>query len=74
MSKAAGDGAEYWIKRLNLVAHPEGGYFAEVYRARERIPEEALPARYGGSRVMSTSIYFMICAGQVSAWHRLKSD
>ncbi|MEO1385558.1 MAG: cupin domain-containing protein [Bacteroidota bacterium] len=25
--------ATYWIEKLNLKAHPEGGFFAESYRA-----------------------------------------
>ena len=63
-----------WIKTLALIEHPEGGYFREIYRAGESIPAEALPARYGGPRAFSTSIYFLLRAGQVSHIHRLRSD
>ena len=66
--------AAYWIKRLGLQPHPEGGHFREVYRSQEKLPRRVLPERYGGERSFSTSIYFMIGAGEVSAWHRLKSD
>lgn len=33
--------AAYWIATLGLAAHPEGGYFAETYRAAllERFPQ-----------------------------------
>jgi len=66
--------SEYWIKKLNLQKHPEGGYFCEVYRAGEEIKQEHLPARYSGGRNHSTSIYFLLTSGEFSAFHRIKSD
>jgi predicted cupin superfamily sugar epimerase len=66
--------AEYWIKRLDLRAHPEGGYFIESYRSGELISQSALPDRYSGPRSFSTSIYFLLQEGVFSAFHRIKSD
>lgn len=66
--------ATYWIRTLKLIEHPEGGYYRETYRAAESIPSEALPARYAGARAFSTSIYFLLKTGQVSHFHRLRSD
>jgi len=66
--------AEYWIEHLRLVPHPEGGHFRETYRAAESIAGAHLPARYGGPRVHSTAIYFLLRAGEVSSLHRIKSD
>ena len=28
-----GKTAKYWIKKLGLLPHPEGGYFKETYRS-----------------------------------------
>lgn len=67
-------GSKYWIQRLNLKKHPEGGYFKETYRSAERIPAVHLPARYGGDRCFSTSIYFLLESDDFSAFHRIKSD
>jgi predicted cupin superfamily sugar epimerase len=67
-------GAEYWIRKLNLAPHPEGGYYRETYRAAESVPAAGLPRRYGGRRAMATAILFLLKAGQVSRLHRLKSD
>lgn len=64
----------YWIKKLNLKEHPEGGYFCETYRSNERINESKLPDRYHSSRVFGTSIYFMLTKESVSNFHRLNSD
>ena len=66
--------AEYWIEKLQLQKHPEGGYFKEVYRADETIPKHSLLERYSGERNHSTSIYFLITGDEFSAFHRIKSD
>ncbi len=66
--------ADYWIQNLNLLPHPEGGYYREVYRSSEHIPHNALPERYSGDRNFATSIYFLLESGLPSRLHRLKSD
>ena len=66
--------AQYWIEKLGLARHPEGGYYREVYRSPESIAAEALPGRYEGARVLATSIYFLLPGSQVSRLHRLCSD
>lgn len=66
--------ADYWIEKLSLTPHPEGGYYREIYRAPESVLKEALPERFEGSRPFSTSIFFLLKSGQVSRLHRLKSD
>ena len=66
--------AEYWIEKLNLQPHPEGGFYKENYRSTEVIPGEALPPRFGGARTYSTSIYFLLRSEDRSAFHRIQSD
>ncbi len=66
--------AQYWIEKLSLQPHPEGGYFREMYRSQESIAAEGLPDRYGGSRSMGTSIYFLLTGDSFSAFHRIQSD
>ncbi len=64
----------HWINILNLLPHPEGGFYRESYRATGSISAEALPARYAGSRAFVTHIYFMLVAGNFSAFHKVASD
>lgn len=64
----------YIIEKLKLIAHPEGGYFNEIYRSSELISKSSLPQRYNADRNFSTSIYFMLAGEQISLFHRLKSD
>ena len=62
------------VRQLELVPHPEGGYFRETYRASESVAPGALPRRFGGERSLSTAIYFLLEAGQCSHLHRIRSD
>ncbi|GAB4423536.1 MAG: cupin domain-containing protein [Bacteroidia bacterium] len=63
-----------WIQHLDLLPHPEGGYYQEVYRAAETIPAHVLPPRYGGDRPFATGIYFLLTGDTFSAFHRIDSD
>lgn len=62
------------IRLLKLKPHPEGGYYAETYRASEALAAAALPPRYNGARALSTAIYYLLTDDSFSAMHRLKSD
>jgi uncharacterized protein len=66
--------ANFWIEKLKLIKHPEGGYYGEVYRSDEQIEMEALPERYSGARSFATSIYFLLKGKEFSSFHRLQSD
>jgi predicted cupin superfamily sugar epimerase len=66
--------AVYYVKALNMLPHPEGGYFAETYRSAEAIPHAALPSRFGGDRAYSTAIYFLLESHHTSTLHRIQAD
>lgn len=66
--------AQEYIKKLNLIPHPEGGYYREIYRAEGIVSQQNLPMRYNGGRAYSTSIYYLLESGDVSSLHRLASD
>jgi uncharacterized protein len=65
---------EYWIRHLNLLPHPEGGFYRETYRSNEIIPHEGLPDRFPTARNFSTAIYFLLRSEDKSLFHRIKSD
>ncbi len=69
-----GMNAQYWIASLDLLPHPEGGCYREVYQSNERCLANGLPERFGADRAFSTAIYFLLQAGELSAFHRIKSD
>ncbi|SMG57272.1 cupin domain-containing protein [Paraburkholderia susongensis] len=62
------------IRRLDLKPHPEGGFFAETYRSAARVLRDGEPAKPDGQRAASTAIYYLLCDGAHSAWHRIRSD
>lgn len=66
--------AEDWISKLDLQAHPEGGHFKEVYRSEESIASQALPNRFSGDRSLATSIFYLLRKGEISKFHKIKSD
>jgi uncharacterized protein len=58
------------VATLKMQPHPEGGFFAEVFRSQEQVtPDDGRPTRPG-----LTTIDFLLARGQFSAWHRVASD
>ena len=66
--------ADYYIKKLALIAHPEGGYFKEVYRSGQSIAQTVLPNEFSGDRVFSTAIYYLLKNQDFSAFHQINQD
>lgn len=54
--------SEEVVRILDLSAHPEGGFYKELYRAT------------GEGRSPITSIYFLLDASQASHWHRIDAS
>ena len=62
------------IEQFDLKPHPEGGWYCQTYKSHELIQANALPERFTADRSFSTAIYFLLEAGNFSAFHRIKSD
>ncbi len=54
------------VSELNLLPHPEGGFYKETYRSIEKLENI--------DRHLVTSIYFLLTSDNVSRFHRIKSD
>lgn len=57
------------VRELGLAAHPEGGFFREIFRSPSTVV-----AGERGCRSTMTTIYFLLASGQSSRWHALRSD
>lgn len=57
---------EQFVEKFNMNTHPEGGFYSEIYRSEMKIP--------GMERQLMTSIYFLLRSGEISRFHRIKSD
>ncbi|MFW5808607.1 MAG: cupin domain-containing protein, partial [Spirochaetota bacterium] len=66
--------AEEIISFLDLMKHPEGGYYREVYRSDEILSKEHLPERFTMDHTLSTSIYFLLSRDTFSAFHTIQQD
>ncbi|WP_027213181.1 cupin domain-containing protein [Burkholderia sp. WSM2232] len=74
------------IRRFDLKPHPEGGFFSETYRSADLVSRvdaaattsaagtPAAPISPAQTRAASTAIYYLLCDGAHSAWHRIQSD
>ncbi len=56
------------IDKLDLLPHPEGGYFKETYRSKCTIDTIA------GERNIATGIHYLLNGNEKSHLHRIKSD
>lgn len=63
--------ASYWVQKLHLTPHPEGGYYKEIYRDPNYIHQNA---DFDDKRNISTAIYYLLEQGDFSCFHRIKSD
>ena len=57
--------SEYYIEKLEMIPHVEGGYFKESFLSESFVSED---------KKLWSSIYFLLRTGEVSNFHRLKSD
>jgi predicted cupin superfamily sugar epimerase len=64
------------IDRLGLTQHPEGGYYRETHRDAARVARlgQGGAALAQAPRAASTGIYYLLCDGAYSAWHRIDAD
>ena len=57
---------ELLIQELNLIPHPEGGFYRETYRSKEVLKDV--------KRNLVTTIYFLLRSEDISHFHSIKSD
>lgn len=57
----ADGGHERIVDALGMVAHPEGGWYVETWRAPEM----------DGQRAAASTILYLLAAGERSHWHRV---
>ena len=65
---------KYFIEKLGLKEHPEGGYYSECLKSSDIIDAHSVDAAFGGDRRLWTSIYFLLKDREVSRFHRITSD
>ncbi len=56
------------IDTLQLQPHPEGGRYRRVYTSTSPLLHN------GATRPAITAIHYLLCAGEISRWHRIDAD
>lgn len=56
------------IDTLRLAPHPEGGRYRRAYTSTSQLLHN------GTMRSATTAIHYLLCAGEVSRWHRIDAD
>jgi predicted cupin superfamily sugar epimerase len=64
------DCADHLIASLDLVPHPEGGFYRQIYKSASMV----VPEDGRDPRAALTAIYFLLPAGEVSRWYCVRSD
>lgn len=62
--------ALYWVERLKMLPHPEGGYYCEHFRSQQQVTR----ANTSVTRSACTSIHYLLEGCDFSGFHRLLSD
>ncbi len=58
------------IKKYNLIPHPEGGYYREIFRS----PTQINSPKVNKERTAATHIYFFLMQNQISKFHKVVHD
>jgi uncharacterized protein len=69
--------AEAIVEALRLQPLPEeGGLFRQTWLSSDRLPQQALPARYRSEKAFGSAIYYLLTdePDSFSALHRLPTD
>ncbi len=59
--------AQYWIKKLELVRHIEGGFYKQIYASKKQCQEH-------GNRNLATCIFYLLDGNDFSAFHKINGD
>lgn len=59
--------SQYWIEKLGLVRHVEGGYYKQIYASQKQCQEHKI-------RNLATCIFYLLEGNDFSAFHRINAD
>ena len=62
------------IRYYDLMPHVEGGHYRRIWCSSQDLQPESLPCGICGSRPCSTSILYLLQAGERSRLHRIRQD
>lgn len=66
--------ASFYIDKLNLQAHPEGGFYARTYCHKATISATYVQQSNDERRHLASAIYYLLQKKDYSQFHRIQSD
>ncbi|WP_199432837.1 cupin domain-containing protein [Qaidamihabitans albus] len=70
MTSATPAGRPPLAEALDLLPHPEGGWYRQTWRTEAAFR----PPGYPGERAAATAIYYALEPGEESRWHQVRGD
>jgi len=59
------------IDKFKLEPHIEGGWFKRSFQSEQQLSKDSLINCFTGTRYVTTSIYYLLPKGEISAFHQL---
>lgn len=66
--------AKDWIEKLDMVPHPEGGYYTRPFISSEKYIRHDIPGVCSSERKLWTSEYMLFEPGMIMTFHSLRSE
>ncbi len=66
--------ANYWIEKLGMIPHPEGGYYFSSFKSEQTMFRHDIAGVSSSERNLWSSIYLLLTEDDFLAFHRVRSE
>ena len=66
--------SNYWIEKLGMIPHPEGGYYFSSYKSEQTMFRHDIAGVASSERKLWSSIYLLLTEEDHLAFHRVRSE
>ncbi len=66
--------AQYWINKLDMIPHPEGGWYHSSYTSDQTMFRHDIAGVSSSERKLWSSIYLLLESDDFTAFHRVRSE
>lgn len=66
--------SNYWIEKLGMIHHPEGGYYFSSFKSEQTMFRHDIAGVASSERKLWSSIYLLLTEEDYLAFHRVRSE
>jgi hypothetical protein len=66
--------SNYWIEKLGMIPHPEGGYYHSSYKSSQTMFRHDIAGVSSSERNLWSSIYLLLTEEDFTSFHRVRSE